>query len=364
MKSTILIVEDNASNRRILRNALVDRYEVQEAEDGAAGLKLLKSIRPDLVILDIKMPNMDGFQFLQELGKEPEELRSIPVLVLTGSTDFDTRIQALNLGAHDFLTKPFEFNELMLRVRNHLELKQYRNQLDELVRERTIELESANTRLKQTQIMILEKLGKAAEYRDDETGQHIQRMALYARVIAETMQLDPEQVELIYLAAPMHDIGKIGIPDGVLLKPARLTPGEFTIMKRHTTIGAEILKGTSNPLVEMGQTLAMYHHEKWDGSGYPCGLKRSEIPLEARIIACADVFDALSSDRVYRLAWPTERAIEYILKGSENHFDPAVVEAFRQSLDKILEIRKAHHDQPGARTHLVQIYEEYLKYRE
>ena len=360
----VLVIEDEAPNRLIVRGALENEFEVFEAEDGQAGLAILKKTPPDIIILDIRMPRMDGFEFLQQFRTFDPAYKTIPILVLTGSTEYQTRLKALSLGATDFITKPFDLHELRLRVRNNYELKRYRDHLEELVEERTLELRDAYAALKQTQILILQKLGRAAEFRDDETGQHIRRMASYSKIIAETMGLPRDLCEMIYLAAPMHDIGKIGIPDGVLLKPGRLLPGEFEIMKRHTIIGAEILKGTHNALLEMGCRLALYHHEKWDGTGYPEGLKGNAIPIEARIVACADVFDALTSNRIYRPAWPIRRAIDYILKGSGSHFDPQIVEAFEASLDQILDVKEKFKDIEDARTHLVAIYEEYLRLRQ
>lgn len=363
-RPTVLVIEDEAQNRMIVRGALENEFSVIEASNGLEGLEILKESPPDVIILDLRMPKMDGFQFLQEFQHLDPSFRTIPILVLTASTEYQSRLKALSLGATDFITKPFDLHELRLRVRNNYELKRYRDHLEELVEERTIELRDAYRALKQTQVLILEKLGRAAEYRDDETGQHIQRMAHYSRIIAQTMGLPRNVCEMIFLAAPMHDIGKIGIPDGVLLKPGRLQPGEFDIMKRHTIIGADILSGTDNALLEMGRRLALYHHEKWDGTGYPEGLKGEDIPIEARIVACADVFDALTSNRIYRPAWPTERAIDYIFKNSGTHFDPDVVEAFRKSLEEILYIKNQIKDIENARTHIVKIYEEYVRIQE
>ncbi len=362
---TILVVEDKYANRRLIEESLKeDKYRILNAEDGKQALDILSSgEHVDLIILDIKMPVMDGFQFLQ-IFTQNEKWTKIPVLVLTGFDERHVRLKTLDYGVQDFITKPFDTHELRLRVRNHLELKDYRDRLEFLVDARTKELREAYRKLEQTNILVLEKLGRAAELRDDETGQHIQRMARYSYELAKTLGIDDDVCELIFLAAPMHDIGKIGIPDGILLKPGRLFRGEFEIMKRHTTLGAHVLSGTSNRLLEMGRVLALYHHERWDGKGYPEGLKGKEIPREARIVALADVFDALTSARIYRPAWEIDRAVEYILDNREKQFDPEVVDAFKSVLDKLLHIREIYKDIPDARTHVLQIYEEYLRLQE
>jgi putative two-component system response regulator len=249
------------------------------------------------------------------------------VLMLTGDTSLETRRRALALGARDFVAKPFDADEILLRIRNLLEtralhgaLVEQNARLEQRVEERTRDLEIA-------QMEVLDRLAAAAEFRDDDTGQHTQRVGAIAARLAATLGLDAEQVELVRRAAPLHDVGKIAIPDKILRKPDRLTEGEFEIMKAHTTVGAHILSGGCSPLVQMAERIARSHHERWDGTGYPDGLRGEQIPIEARIVSVADVLDALSHARPYRPAWTTDRILLLIRNGRGTHFDPAVADA-------------------------------------
>ncbi len=273
----------------------------------------------------------------------------LSVLVLTAQTDRDSRLQALESGARDFITKPFDQHELLTRLRNNLETRllnqAIRNQnviLEEKVRQRTRELH--NTRLE-----VIHRLGRAAEYRDNETGLHIIRMSNYSAVIARASGLNESQSELILQASPMHDIGKIGIPDSILLKPGKLTAQEWEIMKTHPAIGAEILSGHDAELMVSASEIALYHHERWDGSGYPNNIAAEKIPLTARIVAIADVFDALTTARPYKQAWPIEEAVRQINDSSGSHFDPRLVDVFNEVLPDLLKIRE-HYAEPDVDT--------------
>lgn len=284
--------------------------------------------RPDIVLLDLHMPEMDGFTALQYLRKWTPEGEYLPILVLTADVTPEARTRALHEGANDFIAKPFDRTEVVLRIQNflatrfyHLQLQVRNQDLEQRVRERTRELELA-------QAEILDVLGRTAEYRDDETGQHTKRVGDLSERIALGMGLSADEAALIGRAAPLHDIGKIGIPDGILLKPGRFTPGEFAKMKEHADIGALILHGSVFPVLQAAGIIALTHHEKWNGTGYPRGLSGEDIPLAGRIVALADFYDALTHERPYKRAWTNEEAIAEIKAQSGEHFDPRVVEAF------------------------------------
>jgi len=298
----------------------------------------------DLILLDIRMPDMDGFEVMAQLQAEIEN-DYLPILVVTAELTSQTRERALSSGARDFITKPFDQAEVIQRIVNMIEVrllhKQIRLQnetLEEQVRQRTRELE--NSRLE-----IIRRLGRAAEYKDNETGNHILRMSHFAQMLAKAAGLSQEQTDNMLLAAPMHDIGKIGIPDSILLKPGKLEPDEWAIMQTHVTIGADLLAGTDIPLLEMARNIALNHHEKWDGSGYPRGLAGTDIPIEGRICAICDVFDALTSERPYKKAWPVEEAVAFLRQQKGQHFDPHLVDLFETILDEVLSYRSAHPDE-------------------
>lgn len=331
----LLLVDDQEDNlallERILRRA--GFTELCRTTDPRQALDLYQSFRPDLILLDLHLPHLDGFALLEGFKRLIAPGEYLPVLVLTADATLEARHKALSLGANDFLTKPLDPLEVSLRVSNLLEtcflyravLEENRH-LEERVRERTHEL-------KQAQLEVLERLARAAEYRDDETGEHVRRVAANAARLAEALGLPQEQVEVIHSAAPLHDLGKIGIPDAILRKPGRLTPEEFAIIKTHTTIGAELLSGGRSELSRVAERIAKSHHERWDGTGYPEGLKAEEIPLEGRIVAVVDVFDALTSERPYKRAWPLEEALAEIRAQAGRQFDPRVVQAFLHTLE-------------------------------
>ncbi|HMA36033.1 MAG TPA: HD domain-containing phosphohydrolase [Chloroflexia bacterium] len=325
----ILIVDDTEANVRYLERVLqrAGAQQVQSTTDAREVLGLVTATPPDLIVLDLMMPYLDGFAVMQQLQPLIPPGTYLPILVITADISSEAKQQALLAGAKDFLTKPFDPVEALLRIGNLIETRhlhqQLQNQnqlLEEKVRVRTQELEA-------TQIEILERLALAAEYRDDETGQHTQRVGRYAVFLAQALGLPALEVDMLRRAAPLHDIGKIGIPDHILLKPGKLTPSEFEEMKTHTLIGARILAGGSE-LIRMAQLIAVAHHEHWDGGGYPHRRAGEQIPLVGRIVAVADVFDALRHDRPYKPAWPLDDARAEIVSQRGRQFDPRVVDAF------------------------------------
>ncbi|QJA05843.1 two-component system response regulator [Thermosulfurimonas marina] len=354
----ILCVDDDITILELLGDYLEALgYRVLRAGNGREGLELARKHLPDLILLDVMMPEMSGFEVCRELKRDPETT-DIPVVMVTALGEVEDRVRALEAGADDFLTKPVALPELKARVKSLLEVKAYRDHLKQhkaaLEREvdrKTRELQrafealrEAHRRIKELSLEVIVRLSRAAEYRDEHTGEHILRIAHYSAMIARKLGLNEEAVESILYAAPLHDIGKIGIPDQILLKPGPLTPEEWEIMKKHTKIGAEILKGTRSGFVRVGEVVALYHHERWDGTGYPQGLKGPEIPLAARIVAVADVFDAVTSDRPYRKAMSNEEAFRIIEEGAGSHFDPRVARVFLKSREEILLIQERFQD--------------------
>ena len=297
-------------------------------------LEMCRAEPPDLLVLDLLMPELDGLGLLDALAEDLEDFELRPVLVVTADRSREAKRRALSRGARDFLTKPFSPSEIRLRVVNlletrflYLELRRQNERLEERVRERTADLEEAR-------LEILERLALAAEWRDDDTGEHTRRVGRMAADLGRTIGLSEEETRLVRRAAPLHDVGKIGIHDSILLKPGPLDEEEFEIMKTHARIGAEILSGSRFPSLRAAEEIALSHHERWDGSGYPQGLVRAAIPLRARIVALADVFDSLTHTRVYKPAWTAEEAIDYIGDGAGTQFDPDLVQAFL-SLDSV-----------------------------
>lgn len=354
----ILIVDDEAGVRRVLMRLLSSEgYEVMEASSGQEGLELLWTHGADTVLLDVMMPRMDGLEVCRRIRKNSRTAHT-PVVFITAAVDRQFRRQARKVGADDFLSKPFDEVELLARVRNTVRMKLYydgltreRNRLRSEVDGRTRALDEATERLERLQEDLkvareetIARLARAAEFRDDETAAHLQRMSHYCYLIGKKKKLDEYTCEMLRIASPMHDVGKIGIPDHILLKPGRLTPDEYTIMKQHAEIGYKILSGSESPLVKLAANIAHTHHEKWDGSGYPRGLEADAIPIEGRIAAVADVFDALTSERPYKKAWPIEDAVALLERGREQHFDPELVDLFLDSMDEVLEIRNQFRD--------------------
>jgi putative two-component system response regulator len=324
-QAQILIVDDEMANVRLLEVILESGgfTKVRSATDAAQGLRMFQEERPDLLLLDLHMPHINGFELMERLQPMMDEDGFLPILVLTADVTPQTKRRALASGANDFLTKPVDRVEVLLRVTNLLKIRLQNANLEQQVRERTQGLEEA-------QHATLRRLALAAEYRDDDTGVHTRRVGSLAGQLGRSLGLGQKQALLLEQAAPLHDVGKIGIPDSILLKPGKLTPEEFEVIKSHTIIGAQILSGSSSPWLQLAEHIALTHHEKWDGTGYPRGLSGIDIPIEGRIVAVVDVFDALTHDRPYKKAWPLEEALAEIQRQSGRQFDPEVVEAFVQ----------------------------------
>jgi len=326
----ILVVDDEPANVLALR-ALLESWgfdRIETTTDPADAIARCQAREPDLLMLDLHMPGLDGFGVMRRLRIRSRRSLSLPVLVLTADITPEIRRRALDAGARDFVTKPFDPEEVRLRVRNLLEIRELQLQqaaieasLEARVRQRTVELDSARMEM-------LHRLALAAEFRDDRTGQHTQRVGRTARELAFLMDLPGEEVERVGLAAPLHDVGKIAISDAILLKPGALTPRERDVMQRHTLAGAQILRGSGSQLLRTAEQIALTHHERWDGAGYPHGMCGEEIPLAGRVVAVADVFDALTHERPYKPAWSIDRAVTTIVEDRGLRFDPEVVDAF------------------------------------
>lgn len=324
-KQKVLIVDDEPANLRVLKRILGDLYRLSFAKSGEEALRLVERDLPDLILLDVMMPGMTGFEVCKSL-KDNRQTKAIPVMFVTALNDEVDEAKGFEVGAVDYITKPVSPAVVKARVRTHLSLVQ----ADELRR---------------TRLQVIQRLGRASEYKDNETGTHILRMSHYSKIMALAYGLTETAADNLLHAAPMHDIGKIGIPDSIMLKPGKLTDEEFTIMKTHPEIGAEILGDSDSDLIALAKTVSLTHHEKWDGTGYPNGLNGEDIPLEGRIVAIADVFDALTSKRPYKDAWPVQEAVDFIHAQSGKHFDPALVALFKGCLPEILEIKHRWQDE-------------------
>lgn len=318
----ILIVDDEKVNVRLLEMILQNGgyKNVFSTTDSREAMSLFHNIQPDIVLLDLAMPHMDGFAVMAQLTTEMPVV-AVPILVLTADITATAKHRALKEGAKDFLTKPLDETEVLLRINNLLENRFHSVNLEELVQERTSDLEQAK-------MEVMQRLAMAAEYRDDDTGLHTRRVGHMASRIAGALGLPQAQFELILHASPLHDVGKIGIPDSILLKHGKLTADEFTIIKEHATIGGNILAKSNSPYLRLAEEIALTHHERWDGTGYPYQLAGDNIPLVGRIVSVADVFDALTHDRPYKRAWSVEESLAEIKSQSGRQFDPKVVDAF------------------------------------
>ena len=338
VKPKILVVDDIPGNIQIIMQALKDEYSVIAATSGEKALALASGDSPpSIILLDVMMPGMDGYEVCRRL-KENEKTGSIPVMFITTLDEDVNEAKGLDLGAVDYIAKPINPALVKKRIKNQLDLKLYRDHLEGLVRERTAQIH--NTRLE-----IIRMLGRAAEYKDNETGTHIIRMSKYCHAMALAYGLSEKEAEILLNAAPMHDVGKIGIPDKILQKPGPLDQEEWQIMKRHAYMGHLIIGKHDSDILQAAAVIAHEHHEKWNGKGYPRGLKGEEIDFFSRITALADVFDAVTSKRVYKDPWPLEDALELIKKESGEHFDPAVVEAFFKALPEVMKIMEEYGDE-------------------
>lgn len=342
----VLILDDQSTGLKLLTQILLNMDKtlaIHAFTDPFKALKAAQIRKPALVISDYRMPAMDGLDFIRQFRKI-SDCDDIPLIIVTICEDVDVRYKVLDAGATDFLTRPLDHYECKVRCQNLLKLSRQQNQIKSrkaLLEER---VDQATEEIRQREYETLMRLAKAGEYRDEDTGMHVVRMAKISAVIAQGLGLSAQECHDVEVAAPMHDIGKIGIPDTILLKAGRLDEPEMEIMRQHTVIGHEILKNSPSKYLQMGSEIALAHHEKWDGSGYPYKLRGEEIPLIARIVAVADVFDALCSKRPYKEAWPAKKAIDYITSQSGKHFDPACVEAFVNDIDNIIAISNQYPD--------------------
>jgi putative two-component system response regulator len=352
LKSRILVVDDDERFRRILEDRLLAMgHEVILATDGEDGLAKAQDERLDLVLLDVMMPVLDGYEAARRL-KGSDETRHIPIVMVTALNEVQDRVRALEAGADDFLTKPVDGSELKARVQSLLKVKAYNDHMRryqvELEAEVSRQTEALSAALKSLEVASLDtiyRLSRAAEYRDSDTGAHIERVSHYAAAVARRMGQSHDFAQILLYAVPMHDVGKIAIPDRILLKPGKLNPEEWRIMQRHTEIGAAILSNADSELLQVAETIAWTHHEKWDGTGYPRGLRAEAVPLVGRITAVVDVFDALCSKRPYRQPLPMDRPLEIIRNGRNQHFDPEVVDAFLAARDEVLAIKERFSDE-------------------
>jgi len=359
----ILAVDDLEENTRILERFLEPKgYTVFSVSSGKEALEFVEATPPDVILLDLVMPGISGFEVCERL-KQSAETRHIPVIIITGLAEKEANVRALEAGADDFLPKPFDAILLSARIRSSLRSKKLQDQIIDYQRQLEGYNETLEERIKQrtaqvtrTQQVAVFSLAKLAESRDTETGAHLERMRSYAREVALEMANTPkyaglltaDTVDGLFLSSPLHDIGKVGIPDQILLKPARLTSDEFEIMKTHTTIGGDTLKAADleagqASFLAMARDIAYYHHERWDGTGYPEGLKGSDIPLAARIVSIGDVYDALATDRPYKEAFSHEKSVSIIVEGRGTQFDPDVVDAFLACEQRIIEVRSTFH---------------------
>jgi putative two-component system response regulator len=320
VRPKLLLVDDEPMNLQVLRHILQEDYRLVFAKDGEKAVELAFTEAPHLILLDVMMPGLTGYEVCQKL-KHDVLTAAVPVIFVTALSDPEDEAHGFAVGAVDYLTKPVSPAVVKARVRTHLSLVQ----IDEL---------------RQSRLQIIRRLVLAAEYKDNETGRHVVRMSYISRLLAQKAGFSEIEVENLFNAAPMHDIGKIGTPDAILLKQGALNEEEWAVMRNHSQVGADILGEHSSALLTMAHNIAMTHHEKWDGSGYPKGLKGKEIPIEGRIVALADVFDALTSPRPYKTAWTMEATVELLRRESGSHFDPELVDIFMENLPEIREIKQ------------------------
>ncbi|MDA1013525.1 MAG: response regulator [Planctomycetota bacterium] len=368
-QGTILIVDDEPYNVLVVRRYLEQsgHQHIHATSDSTVAFQMIRERRPDVLIMDVMMPQVSGLDILK-LMQLDDQLSHIPVLIMTASSDADTKTRALELGAADFLTKPLDPNDLIPRVRNALKTKAYYDQLTQQTHNLEAEVRRRTAELATSRQEVLHCLARAGEYRDDDTGHHVLRVGKYASIVARELGFSESRVELLELAAQLHDIGKIGVPDSILHKPGRLDPQEYDFIKQHcaigktiinpyaeeeyrllrshTRIGENLLSVNSSPLLMLAARIAQTHHEHWDGNGYPLGLAGEDIPIEGRITAIADVYDALSSKRPYKDAFPREKCYAILNEGRGTHFDPTVLDAFMRQSAQIIEVQLAYMDKP------------------
>lgn len=341
----ILIVDDDKTNLSLFTHMLAQLPDtsISTCPDAYEALDWCGSHDPDLILLDYMMPGMDGLDFLSRFRAMPGQ-EMTPVIMITADMGLQVRHQALQMTANDFLSKPVNRVELLARVKNMLAMRKSQLAMSQKIEHLAEEVEQKSQQTNSLALNSMDLLARAAGYRDPETGEHLLRMSNYTRIIAAQLGLPKEEQDLLLNAAPMHDIGKMGIPDHILLKPGRLDDAELEVMRRHAQIGADILRGSPSPLLQTASQIAQTHHEKWDGSGYPKGLAGEDIPLYGRIVAVADVFDALTSSRPYKQGWNLEDASRYLRDNAGSHFDPRCVDAFFAGWDDVLDIYNRFQD--------------------
>ncbi len=345
----ILIVDDTPLNLDVL-SSLLATFRLRVVGDGATALRMAQQEPPDLILLDVMMPGLDGFEVCRRLQADPRTCE-IPVIFITSLGDHENETMGFEVGGVDYITKPFNPMVVRARVQTHLELKAVWDalrdenaRLESRVEARTAELQAALDRLRESAVDTVLRLGLAAEYKDDETGKHVMRMAHYAVAVARQLGWEVEDLDRLFHAALMHDIGKLALPDSILQKPGPLDAAEWAIVKRHPILGARILSGSDSDIIQLAEAVALTHHEKWDGSGYPHGLRAEDIPLVGRIVAICDVFDALTVRRPYKRAFPLDKAFSIVRQSSGSHFDPAVVQAFFAAESEVLRVHHRYGD--------------------
>jgi putative two-component system response regulator len=335
MRQSILVVDDEPMNIDVISGVLRNEYKVRAALNGKRALEIANSApMPDMIMLDIMMPDMDGYEVCRQIKANPVT-KNIPIIFVTAKNQDEDEKKGLELGAVDYITKPINPALMLARVHTHLALYDQNRELERKVRERTDELHH-------TRLEIILRLGRAAEYKDNETGMHVMRMSHYSQILGLAAGLSEEDAELLLAASPMHDIGKIGIRDNILLKPGRLDNNEWDAMRQHPEIGGEIIGTHKSKLLDMAREIALTHHEKYNGKGYPKGLKGENIPFVSRIVAIADVFDALTTERPYKNAWTVEEALKLINEEAGESFDPALVKLFISIMPDILALKEKY----------------------
>jgi putative two-component system response regulator len=340
---TILIIDDTDVNINLLMEILEDKYDLLASLDGEGGLDILNEEDVDLVLLDIMMPDMDGFEVCRRI-KENESTKDIPVIFITAVSDEKSIEKAYDIGGVDYIRKPFMAKEVISRINTHISLSDQKHLLQNEVKTKTLELHSLNKEIEETQKEVVFTMGAIGETRSKETGNHVKRVAEYSKVLAKYSGMSDEEVALLVDASPMHDIGKVAIHDNILHKPGKLTNEEFILMREHSEIGYKMLSHSKRPLLKTAAKIALEHHERWDGDGYPKHLKEEEISIEGRITAIADVFDALGSDRCYKQAWEDEKIFNYFKEQKGKQFNPKLVDIFFEHLDEFLDIRERFRD--------------------
>ena len=343
-KWKVLVVDDEPNNLQLLGQILQDQYQLSFATDGAKALDVAWKAKPDIILLDIMMPGMNGYETCRRLKADPETSK-IPVIFVTAMGEMEDERRGFEVGGVDYITKPVSAPIVQARVRTHLALYDQNRLLEQVVQQRTKQLRQAFQKLETYSLDSIYRLTRASEYKDEDTGAHIRRMSHYSAAVARQMGLGENVTKSILYGAPMHDVGKIGIPDRILLKPGKLDTDEWEIMRQHTTFGGKILEGAKAGYLKLGEVIALTHHEKWDGSGYPKGLKGKEIPKAGRIVAVADVFDALTTKRPYKEPFSLDKSYDIIREGQGKHFDPEVVDAFFAVEDEILAIKERYKDE-------------------